>query len=389
MSMHLSPAPADVQPTASGIPLDPTLERILDDARWTPSGDNSQPWRFEIRGADEVVVHLSYENLSVYEYRDGEPVRLAGGMLIESLRIAASAHGRAISWQSEGGDRHSRITVRFTPSADVVTDPLFSYLHARTVNRWSYKDRPLRPEERDALDATLGDELQVTWYEAAEQRREFAKLAAQATAVRLSTPEAFPTHQGIIDWKLRLSPSKIPSGALGLDRPTLFFMGLGMKSWPLTRLMNRLGGITMAARQMDHIPINASSAVFAVRLAQTALPSEQRARAVLQAGQHIQRFWLTATRLGLAMQPALATLIFADYGEKQAHFTVDSGASRKAAALAAGFRSFFRDGPSDFVFMGRIGEPRFVQPDCRSVRRPLAELVTHGSVSSEHGGICT
>jgi len=378
MSICPSPVVADVQPTRSGVRLDPTLERILDEARWTPSGDNAQPWRFELRGTDEIVVHLNYENLSVYEYRDGEPIRLSAGMLLESLRIAASANGRLISWQSEGGDRHPRITVHFTPSSDVDSDPLFSCLRARTVNRWSYKDRPLRSEERNALDAALGDKLQVTWYEAAEQRREFARLAAQSTAIRLSTPEAFPTHQGIIDWNLKLSPTKIPSGALGLDRPTLFFMGLGMKSWPLSRLMNRLGGTMMAARQMDHIPINASSAVFAVRLGQTALPPEQRARAVLHAGQQIQRVWLTATRLGLAMQPALAPLIFADYGERQERFTRDRGAYRDAEKLAVAFRSFFRESTSEFVFMGRIGEPRVAQLDCRSVRRPLTELLVPG-----------
>ena len=65
MSMRPSLAAADGQPAPSGVRLASTLERILDEARWTPSGDNSQPWRFEIRGADEVVVHLSYDNLSV------------------------------------------------------------------------------------------------------------------------------------------------------------------------------------------------------------------------------------------------------------------------------------------------------------------------------------
>ena len=142
--------------------------------------------------------------------------------------------------------------------------------------------------------------------------------------------------------------------------------------------MNWLGGIVMAARQMDYIPINASSRGFAVRLARTALPPEERARAVLEAGQRIQRFWLTATSLRLAMQPALATLIFADYGDKQERFTIDPEASRKAAALAAGFQRFFSEGPSDFVFMGRIGEPRFVRADCRSVRLPLPELIKDG-----------
>jgi len=37
----------------------PVIEQILDQARWAPSGDNTQPWRFEIKGPLHVVVHGS------------------------------------------------------------------------------------------------------------------------------------------------------------------------------------------------------------------------------------------------------------------------------------------------------------------------------------------
>lgn len=392
---------ATARPSASGDslppiptgPMDPVLERILDDARWAPSGDNAQPWRFEVLGTDEVVVHLNDRDLSVYEYREAEPVRLSGGILLESMRIAASAQGRTASWQIEAGDRPSRITVRFAADPGVSADRLYPYLRQRSVNRWPYKpheERPLRPEERAALDAAIGSDLAIRWYTGAEERRQFADLAALSTAIRLSTPEAFVTHQSIIDWKLQLSPSKIPAGALGLDRATLLGMRLGMKSWRLTRIMNRLGGISMAANQMDHKPINASAAVFAMRLSESGLPPDRRAQAIFRAGQAIQRFWLTATGLDLAMQPALAVLIFADYGEKRIRFTGDVAASRQAAELGAAFRTFFRESTRDFVFMGRIGEPAAAQRIGRSVRRSLAELLVTGrSFGANHGPAVT
>ena len=34
---------------AQALLIDPVLENILDQARWAPSGDNNQPWRFEVR----------------------------------------------------------------------------------------------------------------------------------------------------------------------------------------------------------------------------------------------------------------------------------------------------------------------------------------------------
>lgn len=365
----------EVQRQAPELSIDPILGRILDDARWTPSGDNTQPWQFELLRDDKLRVHLNDLDLSVYEYRRGEPVRLAGGMLMESLRIAASAQGRTISWQFEGSDCPTRIIVDFAQDPVIETDPLYDYLSRRSVNRWPYKDRPLSPTERVALEGTLDSDLSVSWFSSAEKRAEFANLSAQATAIRLSSPEAFTVHQNIIDWKLKLSPSKIPACALGLDRPTLVGMRWGMRSWRRTRLMNALGGLRMAAWQFDHKPINASSAIFAMTLSQPPQSLTERSRAVFKTGMSIQRFWLKATSLGLAIQPALATLIFADYGEKREHFTSDVGALRDAQKLATNFRKFFGQGTGDFVFLGRIGEARVSQPDCRSVRRSLKELI--------------
>ncbi|RTL16759.1 MAG: molybdopterin biosynthesis protein MoeY, partial [Rhodocyclaceae bacterium] len=34
-----------------------TMERLLERARWAPSGDNTQPWRFEVLGVDRLAIH--------------------------------------------------------------------------------------------------------------------------------------------------------------------------------------------------------------------------------------------------------------------------------------------------------------------------------------------
>ncbi len=38
------------------VPRD-TLVAILDLARWAPSGDNTQPWRFEVRADGTIAIH--------------------------------------------------------------------------------------------------------------------------------------------------------------------------------------------------------------------------------------------------------------------------------------------------------------------------------------------
>ena len=141
-------------------------------------------------------------------------------------------------------------------------------------------------------------------------------------------------------------------------------MRWAMRSWPRTQLLNRLGSTTTAALQMDYMPILSSGACFSVQWAQPAPTAEDRTLSLLQAGERLQRFWLTATRLGLVLQPLLAMLIFADYGEKTLAFTSDTQVQRKAVSLASSFRRVFGSRPDNFVFMGRIGEPRSTQPGC-------------------------
>jgi sulfur-carrier protein adenylyltransferase/sulfurtransferase len=151
-------------------------------------------------------------------------------------------------------------------------------------------------------------------------------------------------------------------------------MRWAMQDWGRTQLLNSLGGTGSAALEMDYVPILSSAAAFMLRFSTIAQGRRETAN-LLEAGARIQRFWLTAAHLGLALQPALAVLIFAHYGEHEPAFTKDPAVSDKAKRLAQRFRDVFRAGTEDFVFMGRIGEPLPRIGVCRSVRRPVSELM--------------
>jgi len=366
------------RPVTGAPPVPPVrspIEEILNVARWAPSGDNEQPWRFRVTGEDSVMVYVApWTGKNIYEYRDGEPLLLSVGMLLESIRVAATAWGRRMDWRSEFGADGHRILISLRPSKGVTIDPLYSFLTMRSVDRRRYRTRPLTGAEKSALEGALGSGLTVEWLEDLKSRWQMARLNARATDIRLRAPEAFRVHQQVIDWQRHHSPDGIPAGATGLGGPTLAVMRWSMQHWWRTRALNMLGGTLTGAVQMDYGPGLASAAFFALRQPRGASSGLERVADLLGKGQSIQRFWLTATRLGLALQPALATLIFAHYGEKSARFTTDPVLCRKAEELAASFRQVLGSGPEDFVFMGRIGEPGPGLPIDRSTRRSVAEL---------------
>src|SRR5262245_15973461 len=68
------------QAYASELPGEaPDIQKILEVARWAPSGDNSQPWRFELLGDDSVRIHLrAQSDEDIYDFNNGQPTLLSG-----------------------------------------------------------------------------------------------------------------------------------------------------------------------------------------------------------------------------------------------------------------------------------------------------------------------
>lgn len=69
---------------------DGVLGQILELARWAPSGDNTQVWRFEVQGPDHLRVHChDTREHCVYDL-DGHPSQLSHGVLLETIAIGKS-----------------------------------------------------------------------------------------------------------------------------------------------------------------------------------------------------------------------------------------------------------------------------------------------------------
>ena len=87
----------------------------------------------------------------------------------------------------------------------------------------------------------------------------------------------------------------------------------------------------------------------------------------------MQRFWLTATSLGLQLQPEMTPLIFSRYAREGVEFSRMPGAMETAARLARRLAEILQDVPaSQVAFLGRIGSGKV--PTSRSLRLPVERL---------------
>ncbi|EQD50891.1 UBA/THIF-type NAD/FAD binding fold protein, partial [mine drainage metagenome] len=92
------------------------LEEIIDLARWAPSGDNTQPWRFEILNEQHLRVHgFDTREDCVYDFR-GHPSQIALGALLENLSLAAGKFNleACLSLGSDSHDEHLVFDVLFS-----------------------------------------------------------------------------------------------------------------------------------------------------------------------------------------------------------------------------------------------------------------------------------
>lgn len=355
--------------------LSPAIERILDAARWAPSGDNAQPWRFEVQNDDDVLVCIRREIENVYEYRDGEPTLLSAGALLENMVVAAPTFGKNVAWRYQGSELgEHRIQVRVSDAPNASPDPLFSQIYQRSVDRRPYRMEPLAREKKFLLTGSVDEKLSVEWFETLGSRLKVAALTGMATNIRLRIPETFEVHRRIVDWDHSLSPAAIPSRALGVDALTLKAMRWLLMDRKRTDFANRIGSPLVAGLQMDTVPGIFSSAYVAFRLTGRSHDPKERINQLLRAGQSVQRFWLTATKLGLVMQPCLAALAFTHYGSTGEAFTISDGARRLAINLARRANRVLSH-PEELVFLGRVGVPNIRKVESRSTRMPLTSLV--------------
>ena len=351
-----------------------TLLAILDQARWAPSGDNTQPWRFALRSPTALTVYgHDTRHDCVYDLQ-GEASQVALGSLLQTMAFAASQHGWAMQFSRHHDADVSRPTfdVEFTDT-QCAEHPLAGSIQRRSVQRRAMSTRPLAAAQMQALELAAGAGYRVRWLASLPERWAVARLLFASAKLRLTMPEAYAVHRRIIAWDSQHSEDRVPDAALGASTATLTLMRFGLQSWSRVQFFNRFLAGTVAPRiELDLIPGLACAAHFV-------LLADREPTGVddfVAAGQAVQRVWLSATAQGLWQQPEMTPLIFARYARQGVAFSRTAGLDTLAQRLATRLQQVIGTDAAQAVWLGRLGSGP--APTARSVRLPLARLVTSG-----------
>ena len=350
-----------------------TIEQILDLARWAPSGDNTQVWRFEIMGETDFAIH-GYDTREhcVYDV-DGHPSQIALGALLENIVTAATGHGLQARFtrRPSSPDEKPIFDVHLSPEPGITPDPLIPFIPLRSVQRRPLQTSPLTPQEKQALETAVGENYRILWLDGLWNRACMAKLLFNYAKIRLTMPEAYQVHREVIQWNVCFSEDKVPDKAIGLDPLATRLMRWVMQSWGRVDFFNRyLAGTWMPRIQLDLLPGLFCGAHYVI----VASTPHRNVNEYIEAGRGMQRFWLTATQLGLQMQPELTPLIFSTYIRNGVRFSRAPHLWELAERLSTQLQRFLGSETCErAVFMGRLGSGPAAT--ARSLRKPLRELM--------------
>lgn len=349
------------------------MEKIIDAARWAPSGDNAQPWRFELLTEHHAVIKAwDTRDHVVYDLK-GHASQVALGALLETLEIASSHYGMSAQIIRQPNAPEGRYQFDFTLSQADSTqhNPLYPYIPIRTTQRRAMSTRRLTPQEKQTLEDSLPAGYQLLWFEGLQQKWRMTKLLWSNAGLRLTLPEAFPVHRDAIEWHAQFSEERMPDQSIGADPITLKAMKWGMKSWKRVNFMNKYFAGTLLPRiQLDLIPGMACAAHFVLLANKPPTGVDD----YLAAGRALQTFWLTATRLGLNIQPQYTPIVFHEYSRDKINFSTTEKIQQKAGHISAQLKSLLGEQQTELaVYMGRIGAgPR---AKSRSIRLALTQLM--------------
>jgi len=284
------------------------IEKILAAGVKAPSGDNSQPWRFEIHG-DAIDVYnlpdcdnpiLNYEQRGSY---------IAHGALIENMVITATTFGYSANAVLFPDSHKKTLIARISfTSKTNQQDPLAAYIDERHTNRRAYEDAPLTAGEISALSAlpALLESENVASLRFVFTPKEKIDLARAASSIEEVVLENRALHELLfkdVTWTKRQEQTihrGLYLAAMEFVPPQKAIFWLA-SHWPIMKILNIVGLSRFIAK--EDAKLYATGAGFVAVLLEKTRPAD-----FILAGRLMQRLWLTATSLGIFAQPVTALL---------------------------------------------------------------------------------
>lgn len=282
------------------------IETILNKAVFAPSGDNSQPWRFEVKNNEIRIFSLSEKDNPIFNFRSRGTL-VAHGALLENIIIASSNFGYDAKFQIFPEPQNLNLTIRvFLEESPKKQDSLFSSITTRATNRKKYASSPLIPGDKEKiLEAAHEAGGQVLLAEKKEDMESLGKAVSINEIIMLTHEELHKYFFGDIVWSEDEEKRKrcgLYLKTMELAPPQVAIFKL-LSNWRRAKILNLLGLPRFIAKE--------NSKIYSSGSAHGIIAVEDNDTEFIGAGRIMQRVWLKATELGLSFHLITGVLYLA------------------------------------------------------------------------------
>ena len=328
------------------------IEKILSLAVHAPSGDNSQPWRFEAKDNVINVFSLPEKDNPIFNYRSRGTLA-AHGALIENIVIAASAYGYAAGVRlfPDVGNKVCTASVTLEKSG-VKKDALRDVIAGRATNRKFYEEKPLTAEQRaELLDcAKVSGEAKIMFIEDPQQRKELGKAMSVNEIVMLENHELHDYFYNDVRWTEKDEREKktgLYAKTMELKPPQLAVFKL-LQNWSMAKILTKLGMAKFIAK--ENAKLYGSESAIGI------IVTRNEDKDFIIAGRIMQRIWLTATLRDLSMHLVTGVLFLAQRINAGESFGLSEEHVKRVQVAFNTIRQTFKVGDDGVIaLMFRIG----------------------------------
>ncbi|MFI7667977.1 Rv1355c family protein [Nocardia sp. NPDC049526] len=288
------------------------VEKVLESAQRAPSGGNTQPWYLRVDG-DELRIDLVRTRSSALDigYRASA---VSIGAALYNARAAAAAHGLL--------GAHEFIENNSTPFSAVLhlgngTDPALAADYPATLTRETNRHlgagAPLADHVLPALDAAATDAV-VHAITAPDELAAAAALVGESDRIRYLTPRLHQEMFGELRWPGEDPRTGIDIRSMELAADEQAKIRIGERSDVMDRLREWSGGTALGEYSRDRVL--SSSAVLAITFPRRSGAESVSLADYARGGAAVQRVWIAAQRLGLAVQPVSPLFLYARHPDE-------------------------------------------------------------------------
>ncbi|ANE56291.1 nitroreductase family protein [Methylomonas sp. DH-1] len=348
------------------------IETILDAAIRAPSGDNSQPWRFDVTDdySRIVLYNLPEKDDSYYNYQQVASY-IAHGAVIENISVASRHLGLSInvSLFPNSSNFHQVAAIDFRSEESFpVLDPLYESIFKRSTNRFRYQSSKSTIYDLNLLVESVKEIPNVVSHFVTDpsiiDKLARAFMINDSLVFENKAIHSFLFRQ--IRWNREQSMNAgdgMTLDVLGLSWPEKLLFPI-LRFWRFVKLANYLGLSRVVGLKcwynFRNVPVIGMLCV------------EKTDRVgFIQAGRAMQRVWLEATRQGLDFQPLVGLpLLF--YRGKTADLSAFPEKRQKQLFQAeAKLRELLNVGSSEELVIGfRIGKT--LRVGGKTLRKPVS-----------------